>query len=179
MLTKKKMEGYKRNKRHRSCGRQECREADGRCGNYKSGGFSGSYTVEAAMVVPVVFFVLAALMVGAFYIHDRAVCQSIVCEIAACGSSFMTEAERKKAMKEAESQIRGERFLGSQELGGNSAMGSREIQVSWQGRYPVPGMVMKYLSGGSLSYQAKWDSRIVDPADTVRKIRGIGSLTED
>ena len=131
------------------------------------------------MVVPVVFFVLAALMIGAFYIHDRAVCQSIVCEIAARGSSFMTEAERKKAMKEAESQIRGERFLGSQELGGNSAMGSREVHVSWQGRYPVPGMVMQYFSGGSLSYQAKWDSRIVDPADTVRKIRGIGSLMDE
>ena len=176
MLTEKRMERYKK---HRSCGRHERCGVDGRYWKYKSGGFTGSYTVEAAMVVPVVFFVLAALMIGAFYIHDRAVCQSIVCEIAARGSSFMTEAERKKDMKEAESQIRGERFLGSRELKGNSAMGSREVHVSWQGHYPVPGMVMKYLSGGSLSYQAKWDSRIVDPADTVRKIQGIGSLTED
>ena len=35
----------------------------------------GSYTVEAAAVVSITFLVLASMLIGMFYLHDRAVFQ--------------------------------------------------------------------------------------------------------
>ena len=42
----------------------------------KKGVMRGSYTIEAAVLLSMITFVLAALILTAFYLHDRSVCQS-------------------------------------------------------------------------------------------------------
>lgn len=136
----------------------------------------GSYTVEAAVVVSLTFLVLASLMIGAFYLHDRVVLQGFVCEMAAAGSNFMTEAERKEAMGEVKKRLNANRFLGSRGLSGNAAAGKKEAAASWQAVYPVPGFAVKYISGNLIDIRQNWTCKIPDPADTIRKVRGIGDL---
>lgn len=46
----------------------------------KKGVMRGSYTIEAAVLLSMITFVLAALILTAFYLHDRSVCQSTACE---------------------------------------------------------------------------------------------------
>lgn len=136
----------------------------------------GSYTVEAAVVMSLTVFVLASLILCTFYIHDRAVLQCMVCETAAAGSGFATDAERKEAAKTAAARIRAARFLGSRRLDGNAATGENEVTVVWNAEYPVPGFAAPYLSGNTIKVSKSWTSRILDPADTIRKIKGAGEL---
>ena len=59
--------------------------------------WKGSYTVEAALVFPIILFVLAALLILAFYVHDCGILQGFACETAVAGSNYITENERKAA----------------------------------------------------------------------------------
>ncbi len=136
----------------------------------------GSYTVEAAVVVTTTIFVLAALILCTFYIHDRGVLQSMVCEAAVVGSNFSTEEERSEEMQKVTEQINGDRFLGSREISGNAASSAKRVTASWDAEYPVPGFASKYLAGGKLEIKQIWTSKILDPADAIRKIKGAGEL---
>ena len=154
--------------------------------NYRKGRYTGdhtkdkcmkgSYTVEAAIVVTVTMFVLASLLIGTFYVHDRAVMQGLVCEAASAGSNFATEEERKTAMQEVVKRINEGRFLGSRGLNGNAASGSKNVTASWNAEYPVPGFAGRYLAQGSLDIKRSWTCKIPNPADTIRKIKGAGEL---
>lgn len=136
----------------------------------------GSYTVEAAIVVSVTFLVLASLIIAVFYLHDRAVFQGIVCEAASAGSNFMTDEERKEAAGAVGKRVVSSRFLGSRDISGNAAAGEKEATASWRAVYSVPGFAIKFIAGNRLPIQRTWTCRIFDPADSIRKIRGIGTL---
>ncbi|MCC8066281.1 MAG: hypothetical protein LIO94_04170 [Clostridiales bacterium] len=136
----------------------------------------GSYTVEAAVIMSITILVLGTLIFAIFYAHDRAVFQSIVCEMAAAGSSCATENEQTKAVDAVKKQVKASRFLGSQELTGSAAVGEDQVSASWSAVYPVPGFAMKYLAGGELSIETSWNSMIAAPVDTIRLIRGAGEL---
>lgn len=142
----------------------------------KNAVWNGSYTVEAAVIVSLTIFVLAALMIVTFYVHDRAIFQSIACETATAGSIHANQEERADAVNSAKEQVTASRFLGSQSLSGNVTSGEEEVTASWSALYPVPGFVMRYLAGGTLSIEASWSCKIVDPTDTIRLIRGAGKL---
>ncbi len=136
----------------------------------------GSYTVEASVVVTMAMFVLAALILCTFYIHDRATLQAAVCEAASVGSNFATEKERKEAAQKVAGRVHEGRFLGSRNLNGNTALGSREATALWSAEYPIPGFAANYLAGGKLEIQRTWTCRILNPASTIRKIKGAGEL---
>lgn len=140
------------------------------------GSFTGSYTVEAAIVVSITVFVLGAFLIGAFYVHDRSVLQSQTCEAAAVGSIFCTEKERSAAAKEVEKTVTAGRLLGSRGLSGYTAIGSSESRAGWSAVYPIPGFAAKYLAANQLAVSATWTCKIIDPADTIRKIRGASEL---
>lgn len=136
----------------------------------------GSYTVEGALVFSMTFFILAALLIVTFYVHDRAVIQAVTCEAASAGSNFLTAKERSATAAKVKKQLGQKRLLGSRNLSGNAAAGSKEVVASWKAVYPVPGMVMKYFSGSQLRIQTQWNGKILKPSDTIRKIRGAGAL---
>lgn len=138
--------------------------------------FRGSYTVEAAVVVSITVFALAALLIGAFYVHDRSVLQSQTCEAALAGSIFATEKERSKAAEKIKNTVTKDRLLGSGGLEGYAATGNRECKAAWSASYPVPGFAVKYFAGDQLAITASWTCKILNPADTIRKIRGASEL---
>lgn len=132
--------------------------------------------MEGALVFSMTFFVLAALLIAAFYVHDRAVIQAVTCEAASVGSNFITQEEGSSAASRVKKQMKAKRLLGSQGLSGNAAVGTKTVTASWKAAYPVPGMVMKYLAKNRLQIQTGWTSKILEPADIIRKIRGAGEL---
>lgn len=136
----------------------------------------GSYTVEAAVIMSLTFFVLVSLIICTFYLHDRVVMQGAACEAAAAGSNFAAADDGSKAALAVKKQMTAGRLLGSRNLQGSTAAGSREATAAWNAVYPVPGFVMKYLTKNSLSIHQTWTCKIPDPSDTIRKIRGAGEL---
>ena len=136
----------------------------------------GSYTVEAAVVFSITFFVLAALIICMFYIHDRAVSQSAACEAAVTGSNYTKAADRREAAEKVRSLVGEKRFLGSRSVGSSAAVGEKEVNAEWNGKYPIPGFTAKYLAGNAFTIHQTWSSRVFDSAEAIRKIRGIGEL---
>ena len=142
----------------------------------KDKGMKGSYTIEAAAVFSIVIFVLGAFLFCTFYIHDKSVMQGAVCEIAAAGSNFSKEKERKEAAAEARKRISSDRFLGSQKIRSSASTGEKEVTASGNAVFPVPGFAMKYLADNQFFIQKQWASRILDPAQVIRKVRGAEKL---
>lgn len=136
----------------------------------------GSFTVEASIVVSMTILVLASLILCTFYIHDRAVFQSMVCEAVSAGSNFATESERSAAVSEAADRVRAERFLGSRDVSGSAEAGDKQVTASWNASYPVPGFAVRYLAEDSWGIRKSWTCRVLDPADVIRKIKGAGEL---
>ena len=136
----------------------------------------GSYTVEASIILSITFFVLAACIICTFYLHDRAVAQGASCEAAQTGSNFMKPEENRKAADAVKNKNTAERFMGSRNLTANVAIGEKEVTAVWQGTFPIPGFAAKYLFGNEQDIQKSWTCQKTDPADTIRKIRGLGAL---
>lgn len=135
--------------------------------------WKGSYTVEAALVFPMILFVLAALFILAFYAHDRGILQSLACETAVAGSNYITENERKAAAEQIRNQAGSERLMGSRNSQGHVAFGRSETYARYTAICPVPGMVMRYLSENQLKIAKSWQVYTVNPSDWIRKQRGI------
>lgn len=142
-------------------------------------GFCGSYTVEAAAVVSLTFLVLGALIIAVFFAHDRAVAQGMVCEAAVEGSNFMTSEERTEAAAKVRESISQERFLGSRSISASTGVGEKTSSASCNASFPVPGLFMKFLSGGSLDLHCTWSSEFLDPTDVIWKIRGAEMVLEN
>jgi hypothetical protein len=140
------------------------------------GYWKGSYTVEAAIIVSITVFVLGALIISSFYLHDRAVLQGAACEAAAVGSIFATEEERSEAAASVRESVTVSRLLGSRNLSGYATTGTSQSISSWSADYPIPGFAARYLMGNQLHISTSWTCKILDPADTIRKIRGVASL---
>lgn len=136
----------------------------------------GSYTVEAATVISLVFFVLGALLICSFYIHDKSVLQGIVCEAAAAGNNFSTEKERKEAVSSVKKRITASRFMGSKNLNGNVSTGGKNTEASWSAVFPVPGFAAKYMVGNRLTINKECTCKRVDPAKTIRMVKGAEKL---
>ena len=135
--------------------------------------WKGSYTVEAALVFPIILFVLAALLILAFYVHDRGILQGLACETAVAGSNYIMENERKAAAEQVRKQAGQERLMGSRSSQGHVAFGSSEVYARYTAVCPVPGMVMRYLSGNQLKISKSWQVYTLNPSEWIRKKRGI------
>lgn len=138
----------------------------------KKGVLRGSYTVEAAVLLSVIAFVMAALILTAFYLHDRSVCQSAACEAATAGNNFFLQKDRSTAAAEVKKQFKKDRLLGSRALSENTSAGKKEVSAQWKAVYPIPGFVLKYFADSRLVIHASWICRNADPAGAIRKIRG-------
>lgn len=134
--------------------------------------WKGSYTVEAAAILPITLFVLAALILCSFYVHDRVVFQSIACEIVAAGSNCYTEKEQKSVTNDLKKGVKEKRFLGSRNISSNVSLGKKEINASFSASYPMPGMAVRYFSKGTLKIKKSWSGKKQDPAEMIRVIRG-------
>ena len=134
-----------------------------------------SYTVEASFLMAITLFVLAALMICTFYLHDKAVMQAAVCEIASAGSNMATEEEQRQVTSELKKTLTQKRLLGSRNLSGQAGTG-KKVSADWSGNYPVPGFVMEYFADNNLQIHVSWSSEKIQPADMIRKIRGVRKL---
>lgn len=144
----------------------------------RSAVWAGSYTVEAAVVMPLILFVLAALLICAFYVHDSGVFQSMVCETVSAGCNFITEAERKDAVEQQRAFVRESRFLGSRGIFAQASCGKAKVSAVCSAEYPVPGFAAKYLYGSSLQIRKQWEGQMTEPAKVIWLIRGAKRITD-
>ena len=139
----------------------------------KGKNLKGMFTVEAALLLPMIMIILAAMIIAAFYMHDAAVLQSVSCEIAAVGTHQLTEETSRKAVESLEKSINGSILLGSRNLQGESSvsmdffLANPMVTSSWSADYPVPGLMAGYFAGGSLHISKGRSYKKINPSRTI------------
>ena len=140
--------------------------------------WKGSLTVEAAVVISLSFLVLGALLLAVLFVHDRAVFQGLVCETASVGSNFAMQEERSEASEAICKEIKKTRFLGSRNISAQKGAGEQNVSVTAAADYPVPGLFFRFLKKGKLQITCSWNSRVINPGKTIRRIRGAELLID-
>ena len=103
----------------------------------KKGLESGSFTVEAAMIMPVVLLVTFSSLYLCFYVHNRAFLTSAACEAAVCGSieGARINGDTYEAARDRSILLGNTGFFGAENLYTETAAGTEpgsEILVAYE-----------------------------------------------
>lgn len=144
----------------------------------KAFGIAGSFTVEAALLMSLIIPVLAALIYGAFYVHDTAVLQGIVCELAVMGSNLAQEKNQEGELEKRKKELISSRFTGTGKVTVSVKSDVRKTAASGSGEFCFPGLVMKFFGGNIRKISVNWEKELIHPADKIRKVRGLEYLAD-
>lgn len=124
----------------------------------------GSFTIEAAVIVPMILFIFGILMHILFYWHDKNILMSTAHEAAALGSSRneMAEIELEYYFFE---RMEGKLLLFDR-VECTSHIEADEVIVAWNG------------SKGSMVTEGEYSIRKIDPEKYIREIRKLKKLGE-
>lgn len=134
----------------------------------------GSFTVEAALLMPVIFLVLMGLLYLNFFVHNRAWLTAAAYEAAVSGSM---EGYSKNGNIYEKADIQG-RILGSTGLPGgeNLSMQTRagkNVQVTYQMEIPAGFLGMKW------KIKATGKAVPLRPVGWIRKVKSVRDTVEE
>ncbi len=138
----------------------------------------GSFTVEAALLMTILLPVMVALIYASFFLHDRTLLQGAACEVAAMGSNLAEEKDIESRLNEIRKQLVSARLLGTENVHSTIALGEDNIEVSYQGKFSLPGLIENLFGSDSLNISRSWKRKQYHPADTIRKIRGLEYMAD-
>ncbi len=133
----------------------------------------GSFTVEAALLMTVLLPVIVSLIYTAFFLHDRTLLQGAACEVAAMGSNLSEEKDIDQILEKIKNQVMSARLLGTKDKAATVNRSKDRIEVSYQGTFSIPGLIAKLSGRDSLKINRSWQRELYNPADIIRKIRGL------
>lgn len=134
--------------------------------------------MEAAMLMSVLIPVFVGIIYMGFYLHDKALLEGAALEAVLyvslhnVGDKNDIEAELR-----AENLIK-DRLLGTRQIKSSVSMGKDNVTVEYDGRFPVPGLVISYFTGKVLRINVKKEYSLKRPGDTIRKVRGLRRLMD-
>lgn len=107
----------------------------------------GSYTIEAALLMPLIIGTIVWIIYMAYFTHDRAILQQCACIAALRGSQVRTgDAAAYTEAKECSTQLPHGRLLGAWELEDIVEIDSDSVKVSYEGYMRIPGgLLMQYV----------------------------------
>ena len=138
--------------------------------------YKGSYTVEASLLMVIILPILTGLLYLGFYLHDSAVLQNAAYETAVCGSLFQEEEEQKSIVESKKQEMISRCLIRGSSISGRVEIGETAITVSYQGKFAVPGLVMRFFAGNQLKLEAKSRMLLVQPRKTITRIQGIEKI---
>lgn len=134
----------------------------------------GSFTVEAALLMPFVLLVIFGAMYLCFFVHNRAWYTQAACETAVSAAS---ESVRKCGNGKELAQIKGEEaasvvYPGMENLKLNVDAQNEKISIEIQGE-------CRWAIGGRrFTVRAKESSKVIRPVSFMRKVNGLKKLQE-
>lgn len=125
----------------------------------------GSFTIEAAVIIPLILLVFVVSLNGLFYYHDRSVLAAAAYETVAVGSG-RTEWEEEKLDTYFQNRIKGRTLLFSNV---ESEVKITEKQVK----------IFCYAGKNGLSISVKRVMQRTEPENYIRNLRKIGKIQEN
>lgn len=138
----------------------------------------GSFTVEASLIMGLVLMILVAIIYSSFYVHDCGVAQGIVCELAALGNTAPQDDDGGKELEKQKKLLVTSRFLNTEGVKVFASRSDTQVETSFMGNFTVPAFIGEFFTRGDLALQKSWSRTIYDPADVIRKIRGVKYMVE-
>ena len=134
----------------------------------------GSFTVETALVMPVILLVLMGLLYLSFFVHNRAWLTAAAYEAAVSGSM---EGYRKNGAVYETAEVKG-RILGSEGFPGgeNFSMhtsAGKRVEVTY--RMDIAAGYM----GEHWNFKVSGEAEVLRPVEWIRKAKGIADVLEE
>ena len=141
----------------------------------------GSYTIEAALVFPLIMGVIVFLIYMSFFLHDMAVMKSCAYQAALKGSLIRTSTfdMETEAQKAAEYNIRG-LLLATEEVKTDVSVSGKKVTVSYSGRLKIPqGILFMRIAGTeSIIVEGTGTAYQKDAIEFIRQCRAAGHVIE-
>lgn len=145
--------------------------------------YKGSYTVEAACLLPLILGVIVMLIYLGLYLHDRTIL-SETAYMAALKGSFLENASNSEIEHEMHSEcenvLENNQFvLNNKNIKVTAESQSVSVTLSGQMEYPTLG-VLRYIGvSGVLNVTAKENLKRINPVDTIRLYRIAEGVVEE
>ena len=142
---------------------------------------AGYFTVELALLFPIVFSVIVLIIYTAFLVHDRSVLDSVAYEAALRGSGISYEKAdiKGKVTKEAEGLLKGRLFV-TKNVNVKVDLSLTEIKVTCSGDFKIPsGLVWtRELRGQGRRIELTGVAGRLNPGQLIRDTRMIKNIKE-
>lgn len=137
--------------------------------------YKGSYTVEAACLMPLLLGVIVALIYLAFFLHDRAILTETV-YMAALKGSFLEESDNARIehlVKQECNYVMEQDLivLKEEKVSVKVNKGSIFVQLSGRMNYPTLGVLRSIGISGVIRVTAKENLQRIKPVETIRLYR--------
>ncbi len=125
--------------------------------------WEGSYTLEAAFIIPLILGIIFAWMFELFYFHDRVMLdgmmqQQLIKSVAVTQVSDTEEVKIKELQKEIQKKMW---LLKITSLKEKNSFGKRKYQAKVEVKWGIP--VMRDFLKGILDYQKEWNCYTIQP----------------
>lgn len=143
------------------------------CGDDRIMKKRGSYTIEAALLMPLILGSIVFIIYAAYYTHDRAVLQKCAYIAALRGSQIrIGDGETCTIAKENSSQLIQGKLLGSWELTDIAETEQDRVRVVYEGYMQIPkGVLMNLLQQGHWHVRKEAVAMRIDEPVYIRSCR--------
>ena len=141
-------------------------------------GFSGSFTVEATLLMAILLPMLLGLMFAGFYLHDRVRMRGAAGESAALFVCMGTDPARGEKAAAAAKSLSGSGAMWMRNVKAGCEAGELEITVSMTGTFPFPVFTRDFLTSGTRQCREEVKRKAYEPASLIRKVRGVEAFAD-
>ena len=127
----------------------------------------GSFTIEAALLMPLILMVLMGLLYLDFFVHNRAWLTAAACEASLSGSM---EAVYQDGQAQTVAEIRGEElgnvgFFGAENLRCHVNAGKKKVSVTYEAD-TIAG-----FGGFKWTLKTEGSSKVIQPVKWIRRLK--------
>lgn len=140
----------------------------------KHSALSGSYTIEASLLMGILLPLLVGIIYIGFFLHDRSFLQCSAHE-AASYASLHTDDKNADIQTAAQRLITG-RTLGTQGISVNTAASTRQVQVTYKGTFLFPVPTIPFFGQSASIIQSGVTLNLERPSHRIQKIRGASKV---
>ena len=132
----------------------------------------GSFTIEAALLMTLILPVLLALIYLGLFLHDKGVLNGAAQETAACADLSRWKEHGNDHLDRRAKKL-SDRTGPSRQVTASVTASQSRVEVSYSGRMSLPGLLPQLFGRSVLDTGASAERVFPDPADLIRRIRGL------
>lgn len=137
--------------------------------------YKGVYTIEAALIMPMILTVIVLIIYWAFFLHDRAILSNAAYTACLRGSQMINSENVEGELNKICKDLYNNRLLATTDVSYEIKSGSKDITVTYYGNIKIPAgtLLCKYMTDGKnvIEVKASGKAQICDAVKFIRDCR--------